>query len=42
MFENIPHVKKNAARMRMNHLQNVNSLDIIWFSYFVFNFEQVS
>ena len=42
MFKNVPHVKKNVARMQVKHLLNVRSLDIIWSSFFIFNFEQAS
>ena len=33
MFKNVPHVKKNVARMQVKHLLNVNSLEIIWCSF---------
>ena len=33
MFKNVPHVKKNVARMQVKHLLNVRSLDIIWSSF---------
>ena len=33
MFQNVPHVKKNVARMQVKHLLNVNSLEITWPSF---------
>ena len=29
MFKNVPHVKKNVAKMQVNHLRKVNSMNII-------------
>ena len=34
MFKNVPNIKKNVARMQVKHLLNINSLDIIWSSFF--------
>ena len=34
MFNNVPNIKKNVARMQVKHLLNINSLDIIWSSFF--------
>ena len=36
------HMSKKVARMQVNHLLNVNILDIIWSSFHIFNFEQAS
>ena len=36
MFKNVKHVKKNVARMQVKHLLSVNSLGIVWSSFFYF------